>query len=79
MIAVALSQSATLPPLATELRSLLSRFVALNRDPLALARERSEDLFDLLLKLADPAAVAWLDRIDALATHHRQELAHRTP
>jgi hypothetical protein len=68
----------TLPPLAPEARSLLSRFLALGHDAAALALERNQDLFDIILQLADPAAAAWLAHIAALSANRRRELALQT-
>jgi|GEM_PF-6013930 len=67
-----------LPPLPPEDRALLSRFLALGQDATALAIERSEDLFDLIMKLAERPLAAWLAHIATLTNARRRELALHT-
>jgi hypothetical protein len=67
-----------LPTLSPQARHILTRFFALQQDPLALATDLGKDLLDILTLLADPSLVAWINHFQTLITARRRELALQT-
>ncbi|MFO0855838.1 MAG: hypothetical protein U0640_00605 [Phycisphaerales bacterium] len=77
----------TLPPLAPHLRHVVSRFLALDQCPYAMARDLKCDIFEALEQLADPAVQAWLafhahliaTRLRTHAHHALEEVCTTSP
>ncbi|MFO0858504.1 MAG: hypothetical protein U0640_14245 [Phycisphaerales bacterium] len=73
-----LGGSSSLPTLTPESRHILTRFLALNLDPLALAADLAKDLIEVFSMLADESLAAWITHVQSLMTARRRELALQT-